>query len=249
VSAGIAIYVAFGDWAADPGPTATVAPAERAASTEGAQPLGGDPMSVDVPPLDQSDGVVAELVKKISSHPRVVAWLATRGLIRNFTAVVANIAEGAAPASIVPALRPTSHFSVIERGGAVYIDPESYHRYTELADAVASIDPATATRLYATLKPRIDEAYRDLGNREPVFDRALERAIILLVRTPVPDDPIALTPNGVGYAFADRRLEDLSPAQKQLLRMGPQNARAIQQSLREIALALGIPPARLHSSN
>jgi len=50
---------------------------------------------------------------------------------------------------------------------------------------------------------------------------------------------------GVGYAFADAGEEDLAPAQKQLLRMGPANARAVQAKLREIALALGIPSARL----
>jgi hypothetical protein len=50
---------------------------------------------------------------------------------------------------------------------------------------------------------------------------------------------------GIGYAFADPKLEGLSRAQKQLLRMGPQNVRAIQGKLREIAGVLGIPDSRL----
>ncbi|MBI3288293.1 MAG: DUF3014 domain-containing protein [Elusimicrobia bacterium] len=37
----------------------------------------------------------------------------------------------------------------------------------------------------------------------------------------------------------------MSPAQKQLLRMGPANAASIQSKLREMALALGISEARL----
>jgi len=49
----------------------------------------------------------------------------------------------------------------------------------------------------------------------------------------------------IGYAYADQRLESLTPAQKQLLRTGPRNVRIIQTSLRQIALALGIPPERL----
>jgi hypothetical protein len=57
---------------------------------------------------------------------------------------------------------------------------------------------------------------------------------------------VRLQPHGgVGYAFADPRDEGLTPAQKQLLRMGPGNARIVQAKLREIALALGIPPQRL----
>jgi len=37
----------------------------------------------------------------------------------------------------------------------------------------------------------------------------------------------------------------LTAAQKQLLRMGPENARIVQAKLCEIALALGVPPQRL----
>ena len=241
--AAIAVYVAFGNWTNGVRPTtAAVAPA---AATEAAKPLGGDSMSVTVPPLDQSDAIVGELLRKLSSHPRVTAWLATKGLIRNFTAVVANIAEGTAPATLVPALRPSSRFDVIQRGTVLYVDPKSYDRYTGLAEAVASVDAGASARLYATLKPRIEEAYADLGNEEPLFDHTLERAIVLLLRTPVRDDPVAVRPKGLGYGFADERLERLTAAQKQLLRTGPQNARAIQRSLREIAQALGIPPERL----
>ena len=247
-AAAIAIYVAFGNWTNAGNPATAVATSPPAA-TEASRPLGGDAMSVIVPPLDESDALVGELLKKLSMHPRVTAWLATKGLVRNFTVVVTNIAEGMAPASLVPALRPSSRFNVIERGTALYIDPKSYERYTGLADAVASIDPAASARLYATLKPRIEEAYADLGNEEPRFDRTLERAIVLLLRTPVPNDPVALKPKGIGYGFADERLERLTAAQKQLLRTGPQNARAIQRSLREIAQALGIPPERLRAND
>ena len=52
-------------------------------------------------------------------------------------------------------------------------------------------------------------------------------------------------PRGAGYGFADPRLERLTAAQKQLLRMGPANARLVQGSLRTIALELGIPAERL----
>jgi hypothetical protein len=244
----VAIYAAFGNWTIGRRSTADVSLAPAAAPAA-AQPLGSDPLSVTVPPLDESDAIVSALLGKLSMHPRVTDWLATRGLVRNFTAVVANIAEGMRPAALVPALRPSSRFTVIERGTALYIDPGSYDRYTGLAEAVASVDPAASSRLYATLKPRIEEAYGDLGNEEPLFDRTLERAIVLLLRTPVPDDPIAVKPKGIGYAFAEERLERLTGAQKQLLRTGPQNARAIQRSLRQIALALGIPPERLPANN
>jgi hypothetical protein len=205
--------------------------------------LGADAPPIDVPPLDQSDVLVRQLVQQLSSHPRIAAWLATNGLIRTATVAVENISGGATPAGHFRVLRPASGFETTARGGELYISPRSYERYDDLADAVASIDAAGAARLYTTLKPRVEEAYRDLGYPDTPFDRALERAIVLLLRTPAVD--ARLEQKGIGYGYADPALEGLTGAQKQLLRMGPRNIRIIQTALRQIALALGIPAERL----
>ena len=46
-------------------------------------------------------------------------------------------------------------------------------------------------------------------------------------------DPIALVPaGGTGWAYADEKLEDLEPSQKQLLRMGPAHVEELQTWLR-----------------
>ena len=237
---GFAVYVALGRRILPP----PIRDAGNAAQRP-VQPLGGDAMPVAVPPLDESDSLVRELVKKISSHPAVVAWLATNGLIRNFTVVVVNIADGSTPAGQIQVLRPSSRFRVVGPTGDLRIDPRSYERYDEVAAAAASLDPAGSARLYATLKPRIEEANRDLGSGETPFDRTLERAIVQLLRTPIVDRPVRVAPRGIGYDFADAQLESLTPAQKQLLRTGPRNVRTIQTALRTLAIALGIPAERL----
>jgi hypothetical protein len=139
--------------------------------------------------------------------------------------------------------RPSSSFVVVQRGRDLIIDPRSYQRYDALAAAAASLDPQGSAKVYATLKPRIEEASRELG--EVSFDRSLERAIVLLLSTPDVSDPIRVRPKGVGYAFADPALEALAPAQKQLLRMGPRNVQRFKSSLRAIAIAIGIPESRL----
>jgi hypothetical protein len=236
IAAGVGVYVAF---ARRPLPearpqTATTAPKPVP------QPLGGAAESVTIPPLDESDPVVRALVRKLSEHSNVIVWLSTTGLIRNFTVVVANIADGATPAKHLAALRPSLKFRVMQRNGGPGIDPLSYNRYAPIADAVASIDPMGAARLYGTLKPRIEQAYRELGVPDQPFDRTLERAIVSLLQTPIVDGPIALVPKGIGYAYADERLETLTSAQRQLLRMGPRNVGIIERKLREIAVALGI---------
>ncbi len=238
-AAAIAAYIVFGHRPSAPVPAAERAPAPKPAI----RPLGGDAASIALPPLDETDALVRELVKKISSHPRVAAWLATDGLIRSFTTAVTNVAEGKTPARQLPTLRPSSGFRVLERGGDLIIDPRSYERYDSLAAAAASMDADGSARLYATLKPRIEEAARELGVSP--FDRTFERTIVLLLSTPVVDGPIRVEPRGIGYGFADPKLEALTGGQEQLLRMGPRNLRVVQTSLRAIALALGIPAERL----
>ena len=235
----IAAYVVFGHRPSAPAPAA-----ERAQTPKPeTRPLGGDAAPIVLPPLNETDALVRELVKKVSSHPRVAAWLATDDLIRSFTTAVTTVAEGKTPSRQLQMLRPSSGFRILERGGDLTIDPRSYERYDTLAAAAASMDADGSARLYATLKPRIEEAARELGVSP--FDRTLERTIVLLLSTPVVDGPIRVEPRGIGYGFADPKLEALTGGQKQLLRMGPRNLRVVQASLRAIALALGIPAERL----
>ena len=195
---------------------------------------------ISVPPLDESDGLVRQLVSKLSQHPLVAAWLTTEHLIRNFAVVVQNIADRELPNKHLTSVRPTGSFAVVREGPKTYIDPASYRRYDAYADAFAAFDARSAAKYYATLKPRISEAFRDLGDPKGDADAALKRAIVDLLATPVVEGRIPLAQSSVMYTFADPALQSLSPAQRQLLRMGPRNVRIVQQKLREIAPYLGI---------
>lgn len=239
----IGAYLFFrgGDEEAAPATAATPAAEEPA---ESAGPLGGEPMPGDVPPLDESDPFVRELIRHLSEHPQVAAWLATDNLVRNFTVSVTNIANGRTPSPHLAVLRPKGQFQVEGAPEDLRIDPRSYERYNQLAEAVDSVSASGTAEIYATLKPRIEEAHRELGGQGS-FDQTLERAILTLLRTPLPEEPVRVQPTGIGYGFADPKLEQLTGAQKQLVRMGPRNARIVKDKLREIALELGIPESRL----
>jgi len=217
-------------------PAATRPHAQAAPRSVKADP----PLDVTVPPLDQSDAIVRQLVSALSARPIVMAWLASNGLIRNFTLVISNITDGHVPSKFLPMLRPKGSFAVVSKGGKTYIDPASYRRYDVYADAFGAIDATGAGRLYATLKPRIAEAYRDLGYVDRDFDATLKAAIVELLATPAIDAQIPVTQSKVLYAYEDPKLEALTPPQRQLLRMGPRNVRIVQQKLREIAPHLGI---------
>ena len=240
---GVLWYFAFRPPPADERPAGATS---RASTTVPQAPrVNAEPgEDIDLPPLDGSDPLVRDLVARLSSHPRVAAWLTTDGLIRNFAVSVLNIADGRTPARHLAKVAPSGPFQVRDDGRHVYVDPRSYARYDGHAEAVGALDARGTARLYATLKPRIDEANRELGSQED-SDATLARAIISLLRTPVVEGEVRLRADSVAYAFADPALEALTPAQRQLLRMGPRNQRIVQAKLREIAGYLGVPEDQL----
>ena len=97
-AAGAAGYVAF--VRRQPlAPAPTKSAASTAAASSASPPLGGKGDPITLPPLDASDTLVRTLVQALTESPAVMAWLPTTGLIRNFTVVVSNIAEGPRPPS------------------------------------------------------------------------------------------------------------------------------------------------------
>lgn len=204
------------------------------------RPLGPEVEPRELPPLDLTDPLVRELLSSLSSRPELAAWLATDGLIRSFVASVDAVANGATPSAQLRRLAPSRPFAVTSRGGTVVVDRRSYERYDGIAATVDGLDANGLARAYATLRPRLQEAYRELGYPDGNIDVAVERAIARLLETPLLEREVEVQRAPVLYRFADPRIERLSAAQKQLLRMGPRNQRIIQDKLSAVAQALGI---------
>ena len=235
-------YLMFGGRSS---PSDSPAPAANT-SPQAERPLGDAAERIPLPALDDSDALVRERVGVLSSHPLVSAWLATSGLIRNVVVVIDNISHGVTPSKHLRVLRPGGEFRVVKRGDRLVVDPRNYDRYSRIVAAASSIDPRLAARTYETFKPLLQSAYDELGNQEPI-DRAFERAIVALLQVPAVDGDVRVVQagEGIGYEYENEKLEALTGAQKQLLRMGANNVRAIQQQLRMFALTLGIPAQRL----
>jgi len=234
-------------------PSPTDAPVTTAATTEQATdaatlpPLGSAPETeTELPPLDLTDPVVRELLSRLSSRPELVAWLATDNLLRHGVAAVDNVARGRTPTSHFRAVAPSEEFSADPAAsGRFTISPRAYARFDGIAQTIGSLDAEGVSKTYATLRPRMIEAYRELGYPDGNIDGAVQRAIVHLLRTPVVAEGAPVEPSAVMYKYVEPRIEELSAAQKQLLRMGPGNVRIVKQKLREFALALGIPPDQL----
>jgi hypothetical protein len=192
--------------------------------------------------LPESDGRVRDLAGRLSTEPEFANWMQEKDLVRRFTAAVNNIAEGASPRMVLGFLAPAGGFEVTSSRGKTEIDPRSYARYDGVARVVGSLDAQAAGSVYRELKPLIEQAHREIAPPGQLFDRTFSQAIEHLLAAPVPEGAVEVRPQGALYAYASPELEGLSRAQKNLMRMGPQNMRTIQSKLRELRSALGLPP-------
>jgi hypothetical protein len=236
IIAGIAGYVW---WVSRTEPPPTNA---RAAVLSTEAPLSSKPARTPVvlPPLDEMDPFLRALLGRLTSRPELAAWLATDHLMQQLAAAIDVAARGQSPAPDFKVLAPKSRLATTARGRQRYIDPAAYRRYNGLVEAVTSVDPAAAARAYQTVRPRLNEAYQKRGHPGGDVDQAVKQALALLAATPVPRDPIALAAGpGARWIFADAKLESLTASQKQVVRMGPENAEKLVAWLRVLSDQLG----------
>jgi hypothetical protein len=210
-------------------------PPAEPATVAGPAVQGAAAPAAPLPPLEAMDPFLRGLIGTLSSRPELARWLATDGLTQQMAVAIDRVSRGSSPSADLKVLAPTSPFKVEGRGFTRTIDPASYRRYDGLAETVASIDPAAAAKVYRTIRPRLGEAYSSLGRTTTDVDVAVQQALEVLVTTPIPSTPIRLNEGkGAVWVFADPALEALDPAQKQLLRMGPENARKIIDMLKQL---------------
>jgi hypothetical protein len=194
-----------------------------------------------LPRLGASDEMVRRLTNELASHPRLVEWLVTDDLIRRFVKAVVDVSRGSSPVPALEMLIPDQPYTVRRADELILTSPESHARYDALAEVFTSVDPADGAEVYRRLLPLFREAYQELALPEGEFEEVLTRAIRNLLDVNVPERPLELREAVGRYVYVEEGIEALTPAQKHMIRMGPENARQVQEKLRELAAQLELP--------
>ena len=239
VAVAIVVFLGAGAWwmSRSRTPVAGNATPKAVAATEA--PIDAAPAPpVNLPPRDQMDGFLRPLLAALSSRPELARWLATDDLIGQLAAAIDQASTGASPARDFKVIAPSSPFTASGRGIRRVLDAGSYQRYDGLVQTVTSIDASNVANIYKTIRPRLNEAYQQMGNPGRSVDHAVQLAIDILLDTPVVKGPIEVTPGEGGWEYVDHDLEALTPTQKQLLRMGPANVDRLLVWLRALNSAL-----------
>jgi hypothetical protein len=187
------------------------------------------PLKLD---LNQSDPAVRELIAAAQVPRQMREWSRQKELLRAVVAAVDNVAQGQSPTVQLAFLSPGDKFTVIVKNGTTCLDPRSYRRYDALIDVFVAIPDETLLFWYRKLSPTLETAFREMGYPGITFLQWLKQAGEQLDQVPVLKADVPLEKKIVSYAFADSNLESLTPAQKHLLRLGPQNVARIQKKLR-----------------
>ncbi|MDD5302696.1 MAG: DUF3014 domain-containing protein [Elusimicrobia bacterium] len=242
----VAVLLAAGAAIGLYGARSLLKPAPAAPGISSLPPEAPAALPPDLPPLEKSDEFVRRRAAALSSDAAFQEWLKKESLIPRLTAAMNMIANGKFPRDLFAAFAPRGKFSVVRKDGKILVDPASYARYDGVAAMVGRVDAVAAARVFTDLMPLFDAAQRGLGEKTASAHEAFFAAARELVDVPPLDGEAVLTAGkkGIGWVYADESLESLSPAQKQLLRMGPKNQAAVQAKLRAVVLALGVPGSK-----
>ncbi|MDP2379914.1 MAG: DUF3014 domain-containing protein, partial [Pseudohongiella sp.] len=157
--------------------------------------------------------------------------LAPEDLIRKFVVFVSNVAEGELPQLEYPVRRLGSEFVVREIDTNLFeMSTATHQRFNSLIDTLVALDPQQGVSIYRALRPLFQEAYAEIGYQGS-FDAVLIQAIDQIMNAPQESGPFQLIKPSVMYLYAESRIEDLTPVQKQLLRLGPDNTAKLQAIL------------------
>lgn len=194
------------------------------------EPVEADPL----PPLIESDDFAKNVLAPLDNSEEFALWLQTENLLQKGVTFIDGLSRGKILRKIIPVKPPSSKFLVVKEDDRIYLDPANYERYDQVVDLITGISPEAAYEAFHTLRPLLESAYGELGYPEDKVDNALIGALDQILAAPETDAPIALKSESVAYTYADPNLESLSPIQKQLLRMGPENTAKIKAQAKVI---------------
>jgi hypothetical protein len=183
-----------------------------------------------------------ELVRKLGARgaPDLQTWLSSPDVVQRIAAASRLIAQGKSPRPVISFIEIQGDFSVIEEKDQIFIAPQSYARYERIAKSLTSLDPTASGKAYLRVRPHFEIAYSQVARPGEHFDDVLVEALKRLANVQIPEGRVEVVEVGAIYGFKDPALESLTPAEKHMLRMGPEHGRAIQAWIRRFAAGAGL---------
>lgn len=185
-----------------------------------------------IPPLDDSDAEVRQRLLALDWRPGLASLFVTDEMLRSFAVQVDNIAQGQLAVEHA-LLQPLEQKFTVADQQKMQLDETSFKRYEPYIQLLESVEPAQLVQLFNRYEPLLQQAYAELGYPDQLFRNKVIAAIDELLATPEVAYPLELERPAVVYTFADPAIEQLPAAQKQMIRLGPDNQQRVRALLQQ----------------
>jgi hypothetical protein len=187
---------------------------------------------------ETGDRYARESIDAANGGKALAQFVAGDYVVERAVAIIDALRRGEVPYKLLPVGKPSTTFPISDDGLRVTLDAAGFSRYDGFAQWVGGLDTTALVSLLNDYEMIATQALTRMGVSDFDIRSAVLAATTQILSTPQVTVDAELMRREANWVYMDPELEALSSLQKQVLRMGPDNADIVQQKARDIRGAL-----------
>lgn len=187
---------------------------------------------------ETGDQYARESIDAVNGGKALAQFVAGDYVVERAVAIIDALRRGEVPYKLLPVGKPSTTFPISDNGLRVTLDTAGFSRYDGFAQWVGGLNTPALVSLLNDYEMIATQALTRMGVTDFDIRSALIAATTQILSTPQVSVDAELMRREANWVYMDPELEALSSLQKQVLRMGPENADIVQQKARDIRGAL-----------
>jgi hypothetical protein len=187
---------------------------------------------------ETGDQYARESIDAVNGGKALAQFVAGDYVVERAVAIIDALRRGEVPYKLLPVGKPSTTFPISDNGLRVTLDTAGFSRYDGFAQWVGGLNTPALVSLLNDYEMIATQALTRMGVTDFDIRSALLAATTQILSTPQVSVDAELMRREANWVYMDPELEALSSLQKQVLRMGPENADIVQQKARDIRGAL-----------
>ena len=187
---------------------------------------------------ETGDQYARESIDAANGGKALAQFVAGDYVVERAVAIIDALRRGEVPYKLLPVGKPSTTFPISDNGLRVTLDTAGFSRYDGFAQWVGGLNTPALVSLFNDYEMIATQALTRIGVTDFDIRSAVLAATTQILSTPQVGADAELMRREANWVYMDPELEALSSLQKQVLRMGPENADIVQQKARDIRGAL-----------
>jgi hypothetical protein len=183
---------------------------------------------------ETSDRYARESIDAANGGKALAQFVAGDYIVERAVAIIDALRRGEVPYKLLPVGKPSTPFPISDDGLRVTLDAAGFSRYDGFSQWVGGLDTTALVSLLNDYEMIATQALTRMGVSDFDIRSAVLAATTQILSTPPVAVDAELMRREANWVYMDPELEALSSLQKQVLRMGPENADIVQQKARDI---------------